>query len=131
MSLGDYVRYLRALKGGPTPWQIETATGIPAGIYRQIEQRYRPVGDVHVLEELATYYGVSVEELDWRQRWSRKALNVVLTNRKETGDPLTLHLRTGDTLTGQIVWWDLGAIELTQSDDVSVVVQRHIIDRWD
>jgi hypothetical protein len=41
MSTSDYLRYLRAVKGGPTPQDIETATGVPAGAYRQIEQRYR------------------------------------------------------------------------------------------
>ena len=45
MSLGDYLRLLRARKGGITPWDIEAATDLPKGLYRQMEQRYRAVGD--------------------------------------------------------------------------------------
>ena len=74
MSLGDYVRYLRAVKGGPTPWEIEAASGIPAGIYRQIEQRYRAIGEEQLLEKMATYYEVAPDELRWRQNWPRKGL---------------------------------------------------------
>ena len=35
MSLGDYLRLLRAKHGGLTPWDIESATTLPKGLYRQ------------------------------------------------------------------------------------------------
>ena len=130
MSLGDYVRYLRALKGGPTPWQIEEATGVPSGVYRQIEQRYRAVGEDDVLERLATYYGVPVTDLTWRHAWSRKALNAALASAQEHNVPVSLALRGGETIEGQLTWWDLGAIAIAEADGQLVVVQRHIVDRW-
>lgn len=131
MSLGDYVRYLRARKGGPTPWQIEAATGIPSGIYRQIEQRYRVVGEEQLLEKMAVYYDVEPEELRWRQNWSRKELTVALLEAQESGRPLTLTLRSGEVFTGAVVWWDLGAVEIQEANGASVIVQRHIVDRWE
>ncbi len=130
MSLGDYVRYLRALKGGPTPWQIEEATGVPSGVYRQIEQRYRAVGEDDVLERLAAYYDVPVTDLTWRHAWSRKALNAALASAQENNVPVSLALRGGETIEGRLTWWDLGAIAITEADDQLVVVQRHIVDRW-
>ena len=130
MSLGDYVRYLRALKGGPTPWQIEEVTGIPSGVYRQIEQRYRAVGEDDTLERLAVYYQVPLEDLTWRYAWSRKALNATLASTQENGTPISLELRSGEVVSGQVSWWDLGAIAVTEADGQLVVVQRHIVDRW-
>lgn len=131
MSLGDYVRFLRALKGGPTPWQIETDTGIAPGIYRQIEQRYRSIGDEQLLEKMAVYFGVAAEELRWRQHWPRKGLTAALVDAQESGQPLTLVLRNSETLTGAVQWWDLGAVEIRQADGVLLVVQRHMVDRWE
>lgn len=130
MSLGDYVRYLRALKGGPTPWQIEEITGVPSGIYRQIEQRYRAVGEDDILERLAAYYQVPVDDLTWRYAWSRKALNAALAFAQDNNVPVRLELRGGDTIDGRLTWWDLGAIAITEGDGQVVVVQRHIVDRW-
>ncbi len=130
MSLGDYVRYLRAVEGGPTPWQIEEATGVPSGVYRQIEQRYRAIGEDETLQKLATYYGVEFEEMRWRQQWSRKNLTAALIEAAEHHHPIQLVLRSGVTLSGQVVWWDLGAVELKEASGASVVVQRHMVDRW-
>ena len=131
MSLGDYVRYLRARKGGPTPWQIEEATGIPSGIYRQIEQRYRVIGEEQLLQKMAVYYDVEPEELRWRQNWSRKELTLALVNAQESGRPLTLTLRSGEVFTGAVAWWDLGAVQIQEASGASVVVQRHFADRWE
>lgn len=130
MSLGDYVRFLRAGKGGPTPWQIEEATGVPSGVYRQIEQRYRAVGEDDILERLAAYYEVPVEDLTWRHAWSRKALNAALAYAQENKAPVSLELRGGEVIEGHLQWWDLGAVALTNAGGEMVVVQRHIVDRW-
>ncbi len=130
MSLGDYVRYLRALKGGPTPWQIEEATGVPSGIYRQIEQRYRAIGEDDILDRLAAYYQVPATELTWRYAWSRKALNAALAYAQENQAPVALEIRGGELIAGQLIWWDLGAIAVAEADGQTVVVQRHIVDRW-
>lgn len=131
MSLGDFVRFQRAVKGGPTPWQIEADTGIPPGIYRQIEQRYRAIGEEDLLEKIAAYYGVAVEELRWRQHWPRKGLTATLVDAQENDRPLTLVLRNGEALSGAVQWWDLGALAIRQDDGGLLVVQRHFIDRWE
>jgi hypothetical protein len=133
MSLGDYLRYLRALKGGMTPWDIEAATGVPSGMYRQMEQRYRAIGDDESLAALAAYFEVPVEELLWRREKSRKALSNDLAGACTSGATVTLKLRMPElTFTGRVIWWDMGAVLLELSDGSGeVVVQRHVVDDWE
>lgn len=131
MSLGDYLRYLRAMKGGPTPWDIQEATGVPSGLYRQMEQRYRAMGDEETLVRLAAYFDVPVEELRWRYDWPRKLLSKALVEAQEEGRPIRLHLRTGETFEGRVEWWDLGATLLTLTNGEQVVVQRHVVETWE
>lgn len=131
MSTGDYLRHLRAAKGGPTPLDIEQATGVPSGTYRQIEQRYRAIGSEEELGKLAAYFGVDAEELISRQAWTRKELSAFLVEAFEEDRPVQLNLRTGDVLTGRVLWSDLGAALLEQEDGRQLVVQRHVIDRWE
>ncbi len=130
MSASDYLRYLRAVKGGPTPQDIETATGVPAGAYRQIEQRYRSMGTEEELASLAAYFEVPTEELTSRVEWSRKALSAALVVAVEQDRPIQLALRNGHTITGKVQWSDLGAALLKLEDGHEVVVQRHMVDRW-
>jgi transcriptional regulator with XRE-family HTH domain len=130
MSASDYLRYLRAVKGGPTPQDIEAATGVPAGAYRQIEQRYRAMGSEEELASLAAYFEVPVEELTSRLDWTRKALSAALVEAVEQDAPISLELRSGQTLTGKVQWSDLGAALLQMEDGQEIVVQRHMVDRW-
>lgn len=131
MSTGDYLRYLRALKGGPTPAEIESATGVPAGTYRQIEQRYRAVGEEAELAKLAEYFGVDAQELLSRQQWTRKDLSAFLVEATEEDSAVRLTLRTSETMVGKVRWSDLGAALLRCEDGRELVVQRHMIDRWE
>ncbi len=130
MSANDYLRYLRAVKGGPTPQDIATATGVPAGVYRQIEQRYRAQGSEEELASLAAYFEVPVEELTNRVEWSRKALSAALVEAVEQDAPIELVLRSGQTVTGKVQWSDLGAALLRMDEGQEIVVQRHMVDRW-
>jgi transcriptional regulator with XRE-family HTH domain len=130
MSAGDYLRHLRAMKGGPTPTDIESATGVPAGTYRQIEQRYRAVGDEEELAKLAEYFGVASQELTSRQPWTRKELSAFLVEAADQDSTIQLALRTGESMAGKVVWSDLGATLLRQADGRELVIQRHMIDRW-
>jgi transcriptional regulator with XRE-family HTH domain len=130
MSASDYLRYLRAVKGGPTPQDIETATGVPAGAYRQIEQRYRAMGKEEELASLAAYFEVPVEELTSRVEWTRKALSAALVEAIEQDALIRLELRSSQTLTGKVQWSDLGAALLQLENGQEVVVQRHMVDRW-
>mgnify|MGYP001028997819 CR=1 FL=1 len=130
MSLGDYLRYLRALKGGPTPWEIQEATGIPSGLYCHIEQRYREIGDDETMRKLAAYFGVPFGELARRKPKYRKALSAALASSLKRRTPIRLILRSGHEFTGQVCWWDLGATLLALDDGDEVVVQRHMVDDW-
>lgn len=131
MSAGDYLRQLRAMKGGPTPTDIESATGVPAGTYRQIEQRYRAIGDDEELARLAEYFGVAAQELTSRQPWTRKELSAFLVEAIEQDSTVQLALRTGESMAGKVVWSDLGATLLQSTDGREMVIQRHTIDRWE
>jgi len=130
MSTGDYLRYLRAVKGGPTPQHIEEATGVKAGDYRQIEQRYRAMGSEEELAKLAAYYEVPVEEMTSRVEWTRKALSAALVEAVEQDAPIRLELRNGHAVTGKVQWSDLGAALLLNDAGQEIVVQRHTVDRW-
>ena len=130
MSAGDYVRYLRALKGGPTPQEIEDVTGVPASSYRQIEQRYRGIGSDEDFARLAEYFGVSPDEFSSRLNWTRKDLSAALVEAVEQDVPIQLELRSGHTITGNVLWSDLGAALLREEDGSVVTVQRHMVDRW-
>jgi hypothetical protein len=133
MSLGDYMRYLRAMKGGPDLWTIEKTTGVPSRTLGEIEQRYRRVGENDDdLQKLADYFGVPVQELTWRREKWRKLLSEALYTAQTENHPIHLVLRDGPTFEGRVLWWDLGATELELSEGGGrVVVQRHAVDDWE
>jgi hypothetical protein len=131
MSLGDYLRLLRAKAGGITPREIEAATGLPQGTYRLMEQRYRSVGEEESIGLLADFYGEPAGELRWRLEWPRKALSRSLVAVIRHGRTITPQLWNGQTVTGMVKWWDLGAIGLETEYDDLLVVQRHAVERWD
>ncbi|GAB4568947.1 MAG: hypothetical protein Kow0047_22010 [Anaerolineae bacterium] len=130
MSSGDYVRYLRALRGGPDLFTVSAESGVPSKAIRELEQRYRPVGDEETLRKLAQYYQVPEDELLWRHAWSRKKLTYALHRAQTTQKPIELNLRSGETFVGHVVWWDLGAALLRLEDGREVVIQRHMVDTW-
>ncbi len=131
MSLGDYLRLLRGCRGGITPWDIEAATALPKGLYRQMEQRYRAIGDDESIRILAEFYGLPFEDLRWRLDWPRKALSRALVAASESGSLITLFLWNGQEVAGKVAWWDLGAVGLDMADGRLLVVQRHAVERWD
>ena len=112
MSLGDMLRLQRAKHGGITPLDIENATTLPKGMYRQMEQRYRAVGDDDSIRILAEFYGVPADDLRWRLDWPRKALSRAVVAAQAQGTPITFNLWNGHTVTGTVKWWDLGAVGL-------------------
>ena len=133
MSLGDYLRYLRALNGGESTLEIAKEIGLlsPWPI-NEIEQRYRDCGSIDLVAKLANYYGVSVEDLTWRRKRSRKGLSAFISNAAENSYTIVLVLRSGEKLEGTVEWFDMGAILLRPSEGPKeVVVQRHIVDDWE
>jgi len=131
MSLGDELRILRAKAGGPTPLEIEEAIGVDAGLYCQLEQRYREMGNDETLEKLATYFGSHADVLKRARSRSRKALSQHLSQVLDSDATIELELRTGETLAGRLAWWDLGTLGLEPADGGSlVVIQRHAVVGW-
>ena len=130
MSSGDYLRFLRALHGGKDFFTIEAECGVPSGIMRQIEQRYRAVGDEATLRKLAEYYGVPAEEVLWRHEWSRARLTFALEDAMRYNVPIRLYLRTGEVYEGHVQWVDLGATCLKVGER-QIIVQRHWVDKWE
>lgn len=131
MSLGDELRMLRATAGGPTPLEIEEAIGIDAGLYCQLEQRYREMGDDETLEKLAAFFGSPADTLKRARSRSRKALSQHLSQALDSDAAVELELRTGEKLAGRLAWWDLGAVGLEPANGGSlVVIQRHAVVGW-
>jgi transcriptional regulator with XRE-family HTH domain len=132
MSLGDELRYLRAFHGGGDLRDIEEEIGLEPGTLRYLEQRYRRVGeDDEVLAKIAAYYGVSFEKFQYHRGRYRKALSAYLHQAMESGTTARFELRTGETVTGRVRWWDLGAFGLeTEGEGSLVIVQRHAVVDW-
>ena len=132
MSLGDELRYLRAFHGGGNLREIEEEIGLKPGTLRYMEQRYRRVGeDDEVLASIAAYYAVPLGTLQYHRERYRKALSGYLQQGLESGAMARFELRTGETLTGRVRWWDLGAFGLESEAGVPLtIVQRHAVLDW-
>lgn len=132
MSLGDYLRHLRAMHGGESTLEIAKILGLPSPWpINEIEQRYREVGADELVQKLAEYYGVPAADLLARRKRSRKALSQFLDDAQKTGRKATLVLRTGERLSGTVQWADMGALALEMENIPGpVIVQRHIVDEW-
>ncbi len=132
MSLGDHLRFLRAMRGGP-PISVITAQLDEADRrkVRHIELRYRDTSDEDIVRSLAGCYGVPVEELMWHRARSRRSLSDYLLAVSSESRPAELRLRSGEVLVGNVVWWDLAAIGLQPADGHPlIVVQRHAVVDW-
>jgi transcriptional regulator with XRE-family HTH domain len=131
MSLGDELRLLRAKAGGPTPFEIEEATSIDPGLYRQLEQRYREMGSDQTIETLAAYFGCDPDALKRARGRSRKALSQHVNDAQSSGSLVSLQLRSGEVLRGRVTSWDLGCIGLLPvTGGPLVIVQRHAVIDW-
>lgn len=131
MSLGDYVRLLRAQRGGHDHADFAAAYGDAATKQLHLlEMRQRDISDDALLEKIAVFYGVSVPELQWHRQRSRKALSRYLLGAQLASRSITLRLRTGEELTGELTAWDLTAIGLKYANGALLVIQRHAVIDW-
>jgi sRNA-binding regulator protein Hfq len=131
MSLGDYLRHARALRGGLELNALAKSLGqANSAALSQIETRYREVGDDELLAKLAAYLDVSVDELHWHRARYRKKLSAFVEDARSTQTPVCLRLRSGATLTGRVQVWDLGCVILVPDDGPEIVVQRHAVVDW-
>ena len=113
--------------------QIDEEAGLEPGELRRMEQHYHRVGeDNAALQKVAAYYGVPLEKLQWHRERFRKAFSVYLEQGLITRAPIRVHMRTDETLSGRVRWWDLGAFGLEPEDGKPLtVVQRHAVLDWD
>lgn len=133
MSLSDYIKYLRAVKGGLTPWEIAEGSGVPARDIHLIEVKHRRMGDDdEALQKLAAFFGVSVEDLTNRREAYRKRLTEFLHESRESKTPVVLRLESDEQINGTIQWYSREAVAIApQSEDNSpCIVQRGWISDW-
>lgn len=131
MSLADHIRLLRARQGGASYDALKDRLDI-ATIKQlfQIERKQRDVVDDATLEKLAQAFQVPVEELRQHQGRTRKSLANFCQEAQVSAQPIHLHLRHGEVLTGCVQWVDMAAIGLHCEGPNTVVVQRHAVVDW-
>jgi len=134
MSLSDYVKFLRATKGGVTPWEIADATGLSSKDVHLLEVKHRRMGeDEAMLTKLADYFEVPVETLTGRRDSFRKRLTGFVADRQRTQEPVTLVLESGENLQGTVGWFGREAVALVPGGgdpENPLVIQRAIIAEW-
>jgi hypothetical protein len=135
MSLSDYIKYLRAVNGGATPWEIAEACGVPAGEIHLIEVKHRRVGeDDSALEKLASYFNVEPAELTGRREAYRKLLTQMLEECKQNSTEIAVKLESGEEIEGTVAWYSREAVALVprESGEESspYIVQRPWVADW-
>jgi hypothetical protein len=134
MSLSDRIKYLRAVSGGLTPWEIADRSGVPAREIHLLEVKHRRVGENDdVLQKLATFFNVPVEDLTGRREAYRKRLTFFLEESQDQSAPVALKLENGEVLEGTVAWFGREAVAIAQtggSEDNPLVVQRGWVADW-
>ncbi len=135
MSLSDYVKYLRAMKGGVTPWEIAEGCGVQPSEVQTIEVKHRRVGEDDTLIRLARYFQVPLDELTTRRDAFRKRLTHFLDENQSTDNQVTLTLESGEQLVGTVAWYSREAVALRplEGDEGGtslLVVQRSWVAAW-
>lgn len=132
MSLSDYMKFMRAVKGGVTPWEIADATGVPSKEVHLLEVKHRRMGDDDaMLAKLAEYFEVPVAELTRRRDAFRKRLTGFVADRQRGNEPVTFVLESGERLQGTIAWFGREAIALQPADHGHpLIIQRAVIAEW-
>ena len=136
MSLSDYIKYQRALHGGLTPWEIAEGSGVPARDVHLLEVKHRRMGeDDALLQSLAAFFGIPLEEFTNRREAYRKRLSYFLDESRRDARPISLKLESGEELRGTVTWYSREAFGLVpegaaaDTDDI-YVVQRGWVADW-
>ncbi len=136
MSLSDYIKYQRALKGGLTPWEIAEGSGVPSREVHLIEVKHRRMGeDDSVLQKLADYFGVPIAELAGRREAYRKRMISFLEDYIRDERTVSLRLEGGEEVGGVPIWYSREAVALraqdaTEESDDLCIVQRAWVADW-
>lgn len=138
MSLSDYIKYQRAVKGGLTPWEIAEGSGVSSRDVHLLEVKHRRMGeDDTMLQKLADYFGVPLSELTQRREAYRKRLISFLDEhiQEDSATAIAIRLENGEEVSGVPAWYSREAIALrpegsaTDSTDLCIV-QRAWISDW-
>lgn len=134
MSLSDYLKYLRAAKGGLTPWEIAEGSGVPAREIHLMEVKHRRVGENDAaLQRLADFFGVPAQDLQDRREAFRKRLATFLDEGQSQSAVVVLKLEDGEELSGKVSWFGREALALTPEsgeDAQPYIVQRGWVRDW-
>ncbi|MEO5953102.1 MAG: hypothetical protein ABIQ44_11610 [Chloroflexia bacterium] len=136
MSLSDYIKYQRAVKGGLTPWEIAEGSGVSSRDVHLLEVKHRRMGeDDTMLQKLADYFAVPLSELTQRREAYRKRLISFLDEYILDDRSIALKLENGEEVGGIPAWYSREAIALrpegSTSDDTDLcIVQRAWISDW-
>ncbi len=135
MSLSDYIKYLRAVKGGATPWEIAEECGMPMADIHFIEVKHRRVGeDDSTLEKLARYFGVELSELTGRREAYRKLLTRLLEECRQSSTEIVIKLESGEEIEGMVAWYSREAAAITPGErgeeNCPYIVQRAWVADW-
>lgn len=139
MSLSDYIKYLRAVKGGLTPWEIADGSGVSARDVHLLEVKHRRMGDDdEMLGRLAQFFEVPVEELITRRDAYRKRLTFFLDESQQEEEPLQVKLESGEEISGKVLWYSREAVALTpignketdEGQNYPYILQRSWIADW-
>ncbi|HUP27826.1 MAG TPA: hypothetical protein VM409_05275 [Chloroflexia bacterium] len=134
--MSDYIKFLRASRGGITPWEISEACGVPAGDIHYIEVKHRRVGgDDAALGTLARFFNVDVSELTTRREAYRKLLTMFLDQNTNSGSPVVFRLESGEQIEGQVCWYSREAVAVAPVSEeggqgAPFIVQRCWIADW-
>ncbi len=134
MSLSDYLKFMRANKGGVTPWEIAEATGISSKDVHLLEVKHRRMGeDDAALAKLAAYFEVPLSALTTRREMFRKRLTIFLADGQYAQEPVTLALESGEEIAGTVAWFGREAVALVPAggdSEMPIVVQRAVVADW-
>ena len=134
MSLSDYLKFLRAAKGGVTPWEIADATGLSSKDVHLLEVKHRRMGeDEAMLTKLAEYFEVPVTAFTDRRDHFRKRFTGFVADRQRSQETVTLRLESGQELTGTIAWFAREAVALAPEGgdpETPLVIQRAVVAEW-
>lgn len=128
MSLGSYVIYLRALKGGITPREVAQELEMPEHYIHAIELE-KHAGDLDSRGKLATYFDIPLEEFSDYARSTHARFMEML--KKERRPQVGFLLMNGETLTGTVDGADSSIIKIVElNSGIKTILQRHAIKKW-
>ncbi len=128
MSLGSYIIYLRAAKGGLTPRELALEVEMPEHYIHAIELE-KHGGDIESRTKLATYFDIPVEDFsDYARSTHTRFMDLL---KKERRPQVGFLLMNGETLQGTVDGADSSIIKIVElNTGIKTILQRHAIKKW-